>query len=171
MNTKKNDAHKKNVEKDQDQLSPIAEEEASGSPAKGEQEEPIDSLDDLKQQLENQSDRYLRLMAEFDNFKKRVSRDYERLVESANEKLMGELIEVRENFERAIRTDEKCSDPKSMFEGMKLIFTKFNDVLARNGLEPFAQAGEPFDPQLHDALMKVPSARTASSRSARGRPG
>ncbi len=124
----------------------------------GEQEGPIDSLDDLKQQLEEQSDRYLRLMAEFDNFKKRVSRDYERLVESANEKLMGELIEVRENFERAIKTDETCADPKCIFDGMKLIFAKFNDVLTRNGLEPFAAAGEPFDPQLHDALMKVPDA-------------
>ena len=97
-------------------------------------------------------------MAEFDNFKKRVSRDYERLVESANEKLMSELIEVRENFERAIRSDEKCTDPKSIFDGMKLIFAKFNDVLANNGLKPFAVAGEPFDPQLHDALMKVPDA-------------
>ena len=124
----------------------------------GEGEEPIDSLEDLKQQLEEQSDRYLRLMAEFDNFKKRVSRDYERLVESANEKLMSELIEVRENFERAIRSDEKCTDPKSIFDGMKLIFAKFNTVLAGNGLESFAAAGEPFDPQLHDALLKVPDA-------------
>jgi len=123
-----------------------------------EPEGPIDSLDDLKQQLEAQSDRYLRLMAEFDNFKKRVSRDYERLVESANEKLMGELIEVRENFERAIRSDEKCTDPKSMSVGMKMIFAKFNALLTSHGLEPFAAAGDQFDPQLHDALMKVPSA-------------
>jgi molecular chaperone GrpE len=155
MNTKKNNADKQNKEKDQPAAT--ADEETSGRPVEGEPEGPIDSLEDLKQQLENQSDRYLRLMAEFDNFKKRVSRDYERLVESANEKLMGELIEVRENFERAIKTDEKCSDPTSIFEGMKLIFAKFNDVLTRNGLEPFAAAGEPFDPQLHDALMKVPS--------------
>lgn len=137
--------------------SPAGESVPENSPA-GEQEGPIDTLEDLKQQLEGQSDRYLRLMAEFDNFKKRVSRDYERLVESANEKLMGELIEVRENFERAIRSDEKCTDPRSIFDGMKLIYAKFDDVLTRNGLEPFAAAGEKFDPQLHDALMKVPSA-------------
>ena len=124
----------------------------------GEGEEPIDSLEDLKQQLEEQSDRYLRLMAEFDNFKKRVSRDYERLVELASEKLIRELLEVRENFERAIRSDEKCTDPKNIFDGMKLIFAKFNDVLTGNGLESFAAAGEPFDPQLHDALLKVPDA-------------
>ena len=123
----------------------------------GEPEGPIDSAEDLRQQLEAQGDRYLRLMAEFDNFKKRVSRDYERLVESANERLMGELIEVRENFERAIKSGEQCADAKALFDGMKLIFTKLDDVLTRNGLEPFAAAEEPFNPQLHDAMMKVPN--------------
>ena len=119
-------------------------------------EGPIDTAEDLRQQLEAQGDRYLRLMAEFDNFKKRVSRDYERLVESANERLMGELIEVRENFERAIKAGE-CADAKALFDGMKLIFSKFDMVLTKNGLAPFAEVGELFDPQLHDALMKTPS--------------
>jgi molecular chaperone GrpE len=131
---------------------------AENTEAKAEETEPpIDTVDDLKQQLDAQSDRYLRLMAEFDNFKKRVSRDYERLVESANERLMGELIEVRENLERAVRAGEQCADVKSMFDGMKLIFTKFNDVLTRNGLEPFGAVGDQFDPLLHDAMMKMPT--------------
>jgi molecular chaperone GrpE len=121
-------------------------------------EEPeIDTADDLKQQLDAQSDRYLRLMAEFDNFKKRVSRDYERLVESANEKLVGELIDVRENFERALKTGREAGEGDSFFDGMKLIFSKFNDILMKSGLEPFGASGEPFDPQLHNALMKVPN--------------
>jgi molecular chaperone GrpE len=124
----------------------------------------IDTVDDLKQQLEAQSDRYLRLIAEFDNFKKRVSRDYERLVESANERLIGELLEVRENFERALKTGDQAAESGSIFEGMKLIFTKFDAVLTKNGLEPFAAADEPFDPQLHDALMKVPSDSIAEDR-------
>lgn len=117
----------------------------------------IDTVDDLKQQLDAQGDRYLRLMAEFDNFKKRVSRDYERLVESANEKLVGELIEVRENFERALKTGQDTGESNSFFDGMKLIFAKFDAVLEKSGLEPFGAAGEAFDPQLHNALMKVPN--------------
>ncbi len=161
MNKHKNGIRDEMAEKEQAAVAEgtaVGNEPAAEAAPAGEQEGPIDSLEDLKQQLEEQSDRYLRLMAEFDNFKKRVSRDYERLVESANEKLMGELIEVRENFERAVRSDEKCTDPKSIFDGMKLIFAKFSAVLAANGLEPFAEAGELFDPQLHDALMKVPNA-------------
>ena len=112
---------------------------------------------DLKQQLDAQADRYLRLMAEFDNFKKRVTRDYERLVESANEKLIRELIDVRENFERALKTGENAAEIKSFYDGMKLIFSKFDTVLSKSGLESFGVAGEVFDPQLHDALMKVPN--------------
>ena len=126
------------------------------SAAESEMEEPVDSLEDLKQQLETMSDRYVRLMAEFDNFKKRVSRDYERLGESANEKLMIDLIDVRENFERALRSGECGADFQSLFEGMKLIFSKFDTALAKHGLEPFAQKGDAFDPQIHDALMKAP---------------
>jgi molecular chaperone GrpE len=127
--------------------------ETDGRPS----ELPIDTAEDLKQQLEAQSDRYLRLMAEFDNFKKRVSRDYERLVESANERLMAELIDVRENFERAVKSSEQCTDLKSISDGMKLIFTKFDNVLQKNGLTSFGTTGEPFNPQLHDALMKIPN--------------
>ena len=123
----------------------------------GSAEPPIDTAEDLKQQLEAQSDRYLRLMAEFDNFKKRVSRDYERLVESANERLMAELIDVRENFDRAVKSSEQCTDIKSISDGMKLIFSKFDNVLQKNGLTPFGTSGEKFDPQLHDALMKIPN--------------
>lgn len=121
--------------------------------------EPVketDNIDLVRQQLTDMNDRYIRLMAEFDNYKKRISREYERQVESANEKLMTEMIEVRENFERALRSGESGADFNALFEGMKLIFGKFDNVLKNNGLESFAAVGEPFDPQIHDALMKTP---------------
>jgi molecular chaperone GrpE len=147
-----NDPKKDAAGKDEGELKNAA------AAAKAEAEEgPIDTADDLKQQLDAQSDRYLRLMAEFDNFKKRVSRDYERLVESANEKLIGELIDVRENFERALKAGESATDPKAIYDGMKLIYSKFDAILDKNGLEPFGKPLEVFDPQLHDAMMKVPS--------------
>jgi molecular chaperone GrpE len=131
--------------------------EVQNAEAAKETEQPIDTAEDLKQQLDTQSNNYLRLMAEFDNFKKRVSRDYERLVESANERLMAELIDVRDNLERAVKAGGQCEDVKTMFEGLKLIGARFNEVLAKNGLEPFGAVGEVFDPQFHDALMKTPN--------------
>ena len=64
--------------------------------------EPEESVEQLQEMLQGQKDKYLRLMAEFDNFKRRTAREYERLVEVANERLMLDLVEVRENFQRAL---------------------------------------------------------------------
>jgi molecular chaperone GrpE len=80
------------------------------------------------------------------------------MVESANEKLMTELIHVRNTFELALKHGETSTDYLQLFEGIKLIFTKFDAVLTGNGLTSFGVAGEPFDPSLHDALMKMPHA-------------
>ena len=119
---------------------------------------PEERIGELTADLKNANDRYLRLMAEFDNYKKRTSREYERLIESANEKLMLEMIAVRETFELAIKHGENGSDYQQLFDGVKLLFQKFDGVLAANGLTPFAAPGDGFDPQLHDALLKVPNA-------------
>jgi len=122
----------------------------------GEREESTEEIiAGLEADLKTANERFVRLMAEFDNYKKRTSREYERLVESANEKLMIELIEVRETFERALKHTENA-DLQSFVDGTKLIFNKFDAVLAANGLTPFAEVGEEFDPQLHDAMLKQP---------------
>ena len=119
-------------------------------------EKAAKEVEELKLQTAEMNDRYIRLMAEFDNYKKRIGREYERQVESANEKLMVEMVDVRENFERAIRSGTTGADESTIFEGMKLIFGKFDSVLSRNGLEPFGVVGDIFDPQIHDALMNIP---------------
>ncbi|MDR2579219.1 MAG: nucleotide exchange factor GrpE [Chitinispirillales bacterium] len=125
--------------------------------------ETLETVDDsetavntLKQELDASRDRYLRLMAEFDNYKRRAAKEYERLTESANEKLMLEIVEVRENFERALKAGESGGDFAPFFDGMRLIFAKFEEVLSRNGLTVFAEPGEPFDPAVHDALVNTP---------------
>jgi molecular chaperone GrpE len=132
-----------------------SEGDAQSAPVVEDENESVIEVEDFKQQLSSANDRYLRLMAEFDNYKKRTSREYERLVESANEKLMVDMIDVRENFERAIATGESGADFQNFFEGTKLIFNKFEKALEKNGLEYFAQPGDVFDPQIHDALMKT----------------
>lgn len=119
------------------------------------QEASVESVDDLKAEIKNWNDRYLRLMAEFDNYKKRSSREYQSLVDSANERLMTDLVEVRENFERAVKNGEKSTDYNVLFDGIKLIFSKFDTVLAKYGLEIFGAPGDAFDPMVHDALMKT----------------
>lgn len=122
-----------------------------------EQAERVEQTADmLGEQLKAAQDKYIRLLAEFDNYKRRTSREYERMVEAANEGLMKDLIEVRENFERALKSGGEHAAGEGFVQGMRLIFNKFDEVLSKNGLEPFGEDGDEFDPEIHDALMKTP---------------
>jgi len=142
-----------NAEADESLLSEI---EAAAENAAPEESTPADTVEKLTADVAQANERYLRLMAEFDNYKKRTSREYQRMVELANEKIIGELTDVRNTFELAIKHGETSSDYQKLFDGIKLIFTKFDGVLTSNGLSAFGEVGEPFDPQIHDALMKTP---------------
>ncbi len=121
-----------------------------------EQKEQRDPVEVLEEELKEQKDKYLRLMAEFDNYKRRTSKEYERLVELANERLMLNIIEVRESFERALSMADQNHDFSKFLEGMKLIFDKLDDILSKNGLSVFTQIGDEFSPKFHDAIMKTP---------------
>lgn len=122
----------------------------------GKPDSNTETIESVKSELSSANDRFLRLMAEFDNYKKRTTREYQRMVESANEKLMKEMISIRNTFELAVKHGETSTDYQKLFDGVKLIFTKFDEVLKNNGLVAFAEKGEPFDPQMHEALMKSP---------------
>jgi len=136
--------------------SETAEEKSQADSEEKGAENEQDTVDDLKQRIVAAEDKYLRLMAEFDNYKRRTSREYSQLVESANEALMLDIIEVRENFERAINHSKENPDFNGLFEGMKLTFNKLDDILEKNGLEVFTEVGDEFNPEIHDALMKTP---------------
>jgi molecular chaperone GrpE len=140
-----------------EELDAAAGEKASeGAGERVEEQTPEQRAEELKRQLETANDKYLRLMAEFDNYKRRTGREYERLVEYASEQLMSQIIEVLENFERALDPKHCNGDSAKFAEGVKLIYTKLDGILRRNGLEPFGKPGEQFDPERHDALMKTP---------------
>ncbi len=119
-------------------------------PAESEDKKKIEELTGQNAAL---NDKYLRLMAEFDNYKRRSAKDYERLIEAANERLIKDIIEVRENFERAFKSNDQG---EKFFQGMKLNYAKLNSILQKHGLEVYAEPGHEFDPELHDALMRAP---------------
>lgn len=150
----KNAAEKKTVS-EQDTDTTNASEQQKQAAVEQEERKITESIDELKALVNVEKDRYLRLMAEFDNYKKRISRDYDRLVESANEKLILDLVDVRENFDRAIQSAQNNTDYQGLLDGLNLIYSKFKSVLDKNGLEVFAAPGDQFDPQIHDALMKT----------------
>ena len=137
--------------------SPQSSDAADGEDEERQEAQPEETEEDFRQQIQAQKDKYIRLMAEFDNYKRRTGKEYERIIESANERLMCDIIEVRESFERALKVDEQNSEFKTFFDGMKLIFSKLDEVLSKNGLSVFTEIGDEFDPQIHDAMMKVAS--------------
>ncbi len=137
------------------ETAPDTEASESDATATAEAAAPPDELSQLKKQLEDQKNDYLRLAAEFDNYRKRTNREFSTLVKSANENLIGELIEVLDNFERAFKSREEKPDFEAYHKGMSLVFDRLNAILGRNGLKKFASLGEKFDPSLHDAMMQV----------------
>ena len=129
---------------------PKAEEKAAEQPAPSAEEI-------LKQQLADANDRNLRLMAEFENFRRRNAKEQLELVETANGKLLEKLSEVQDNFERAFASENKAKDLEAFEKGMQMIYNQFAKVLTDAGLEQIDPTGKEFDPNLHEALMQQPS--------------
>jgi len=102
-------------------------------------------------------DKYLRLFAEFENYRTRSAKEQLELINTANGKLLEKLAEVKDNFDRAFAEENKTGDLAAFEKGIKLIQEQFNKVLSDFGLETIDPSGEAFDPNMHEALMKQPS--------------
>ena len=109
----------------------------------------------LKSELTALNDKYLRVIAEFDNYKKRKNRETVNIVESATRDVFLELLPVIDDFERSLNSEPKQKDYRSLKEGILLIYKKLVAVLKKFGLEPIEAIDHPFDPELHEALMQV----------------
>ncbi|MBO7105297.1 MAG: nucleotide exchange factor GrpE [Fibrobacter sp.] len=111
----------------------------------------------LKAALADANDRNLRLMAEFDNYRRRTAKEQLELIETANGKLLEKLSEVQDNFERAFASENKAQDLEAFEKGMQMIYNQFAKILTDAGLEQIDPTGAEFDPNCHEALMQQPS--------------
>jgi len=108
-------------------------------------------------------ERYLRLVAEFDNFRKRSSRQYSQLIKSANEEIILEILNVVDDFQRALESlsapdnRNKSDDCENILAGMRLIYDKLTAVLKNRGVREIEALNQPFDPHYHEAVMQSPS--------------
>lgn len=135
-----------------------AEPEGSGeAEASGEEDAP-DPLEEALRETEAYKDRWMRLAAEFDNYKKRRTREFDALVQSASENLIRDLLPVLDSVARAQehRADGE-EDSEGFKEGVAMIMEAFPKVLQRRGLSEIEAAGQPFDPNYHEALMQMTS--------------
>jgi len=102
-------------------------------------------------------DRYLRALAEVDNARKRAQREREEYIRFANESLLRELLPVLDNFERAIQAARTNREAEAFLAGMGLIQRELIRVLEKFGVTAFSSAGEPFNPERHEAVARVPA--------------
>ena len=118
-------------------------------------EDVMKTLEEKTKELEELKDRYLRVCAEYDNYRKRTARERKEFHETATEHLIKDLLPVLDNFERAL---QHAPDPNDSFvSGVRMVFSQLKDVLMARGLLSIDSVGQKFDPNVHDALAQTES--------------
>jgi molecular chaperone GrpE len=116
-----------------------------------------EALEAKTREVEEHRDRYLRAAAEFDNARKRAAREREEYTRYANESLLRELLPVLDNFERALQAARGEPAAAAVTAGVELIQRELLRVLEKFGVTSFTSVGQPFDPERHEAIARVPA--------------
>jgi len=103
------------------------------------------------------NDKYLRLYSEFDNYRKRTTKERIELFKTAGQDIMTDLVPVIDDFERALQNMDKKGDVKTIRKGVDLVYNKFKSTLESKGLKPFKSIEQDFDPEIHEAITKIPA--------------
>jgi|FLYM01.1.fsa_nt_gi molecular chaperone GrpE len=111
----------------------------------------------LEQELAKAKADYLYLAADFENFRKNAIKERSDLVKFGNERLLRELLEVVDNFERALESDNSETSSESLKSGVQMIFSELNSLIQRFGVREVETLGKPFDPNTHEALSSEPT--------------
>lgn len=105
----------------------------------------------LKKELDEKNDQYMRLCAEYDNFRKRSQKEKQDIAQLERCDIVKKLLPIADNFERALGSDEGEKD--DFRKGVELIYTQLLDTFKKIGIEPYCEVGDTFDPTLHNAVM------------------
>jgi len=136
--------------------------------AEGQEQHDVEGLnaptaeDKLKEEISLANDKYLRLYAEFDNFRRRTIKEREEARKMEGKDVIVALLPVLDDFERALRSMDSATEVGPVKEGVQLIQNKLKNVLAQKGLKEMESIGAPFDPELHEAITNIPAPDEAS---------
>lgn len=135
----------------------VKAEEVGDGNGSGPAAEELPEPERLKQRIGELEDRLLRTAADFDNYRKRQARHYDDMVKAASDRVLTDLLEVVDNFRRALATAGDKGDVEAYRKGTEMIYDQMNGLLGKYDVTPIEAVGRPFDPNLHEALMQVPS--------------
>lgn len=165
MNPKEKENNQEEELKDQTTPNECDEEVAeAGKEASQESEAPLteeeklaQELEKANEQLEEQKDKYLRLSAEFDNYRKRTMKEKAELILNGGEKSISSILPIVDDFERALKNMETATDVAAVKEGVELIYNKFMSVLGQNGVKVIETKEQPLDTDYHEAIAVIPA--------------
>jgi molecular chaperone GrpE len=118
---------------------------------------PTEEYEELQKKFNNLNDTHLRLMAEFDNYRKRTMKEKADLLKSAGEGVLVNVLPLVDDFERGIKATENSTDITAVREGMMLIYDKFISFLNQNGVKVIETNELPFDTEFHEAITTIPA--------------
>ena len=116
-----------------------------------------DRIEELEQELSESKDKFLRLFAEFDNFKKRTAKERIDFRATAGMDALQAFLPVMDDFDRAKKVAENEDNNEEFSEGVKLVYQKLKSVLTSKGIKVMESTGETFDPELHEAITEIPA--------------
>lgn len=154
-NETKNLENNEEIKADEEKLA--AENTEVEAEEKSQEEASNSELDKLQEKYDTLNNQYIRLAADFDNYRKRQEQEKEALLKYGAENTLKKMIEVLDNFERGMKAIESVEDCEKVKECYNLAYKNFTDVLTKAGLEPIKAEGEEFDPNFHEAVMQTPT--------------
>ena len=160
MSTQENHNVEEEMAKQEETVTENAEQQAAAEAAEEQQEvaDPVmQELEAAKATIEEQKDKYLRLSAEFDNYRKRTMKEKAELIKNGGEKAISDILPILDDLERALHNMQSADDVKAMYEGIDLIYQKFLKGLSQEGLQKMEPVGETFDTDYHEAVALVPA--------------
>jgi molecular chaperone GrpE len=132
------------------------EEQVPAENIENEVKETISEVDQLKLDVEEQKQKFIRLYAEFDNFKRRNAKERVELIQTAGRDVIQSMLEVMDDCDRAEKQLQTSEDLQQIKQGIQLVFTKFRNTLQSKGVKEMKSIGEEFNPDVHEAITEIP---------------
>lgn len=133
------------------------DENAAGTTRLNEELADGSAVDKLQAELQEQKDKYLRLFAEFDNFKRRNAKERLELAQTAGKEVIISLLDVLDDSDRSEKMMETSADLQVVKEGVKLVYQKMRNLLEQRGLKPMNSIGQEFNADFHEAITEIPA--------------
>ena len=159
FNKKKNNDKEENIMNTENTSENAAEnaENTDASTNETEQAPELSAEEKLQAEVQQLNDKYLRLYAEFDNYKRRTQKERVELLQTAGKDVIVSLLPVLDDFDRALKAMENAADVAPVKEGILLVSTKLKNTLAQKGLKDVESISQPFDTDFHEAITNIPA--------------